>query len=289
MTSAPTLQLPADAVDCHVHVFGPADRFPYAPERKYTPEQDAPREALAALQDRLGLRRVVVVQATCHGTDNRAMLDALAAWGERARGVAVVPTDTPMPALLSLHHAGVRGLRYVMLPRLVDAPAWPDLHALARRIAPLGWHVELYIEPQQIRPWWNELMALSLPLVIDHMGRPDVQQPLDAEPNAAIFDLLSQRPDTWVKVSCPERLSASGPWAQGNEPAPYRDVRPFARELIERFPDRVLWGTDWPHPNMTTHTPDDARLVDWLVDIAPDEAQRERLLVRNPDRLYWGR
>jgi 2-pyrone-4,6-dicarboxylate lactonase len=287
MSPSPRLTLPAGAVDCHVHVFGPQQCFPFAPERKYTPP-DAPREALAAVHAQLGIERVVVVQATCHGTDNRAMLDALATWGERARGVAVVAPGAPLAALQALHEGGVRGLRFVMLPRLVDAPDWPALQALAARVAPLGWHIELYIEPQQVRPWWAELMALPTPIVIDHMGRPDVALGVDHPANAPVLQLLAAREDAWVKVSCPERLSVSGPWARGDEAAPYRDVLPFARQLLARCPHRVLWGSDWPHPNMHSHTPDDARLVDWIADIAPDEGLRRQLLVDNPQRLYWG-
>ena len=256
---------------------GPTHRFPYAPERKYTPAQEAPSAALAQLHAQLGVSRVVVVQATCHGHDNRAMLDALAQRGDLARGVAVVPTDIGVDALQALHAAGVRGLRFVMLPRLVDAPHWPALQALAAKVAPLGWHIELYLEPQQIQPWWAELMALPKPLVIDHMGRPDVQQGVAAAAYAPVLALLAARPDAWIKVSCPERLSVIGPWALGDEATPYRDVLPFAQHLVQAHPSRVLWGTDWPHPNMHTHTPDDARLVDWVAQVAPTDRKSTRL------------
>jgi len=285
--SLPSFVLPAGAVDAHVHVFGPAARFPFAPERTYTPD-DASCAQLLALQARLGFSRTVIVQATCHGTDNSAMLDACRVAGERARGVAVVDPDVPDSTLRALHAGGVRGVRLVLLPRLLDgAVSLPRWQALAARMAPLGWHMQVYFELHQLPSLWDFLMTLPTPVVIDHMGRPDVTRPLDDAHFVLLQRLLRERAGTWIKVSCPERLSVSGPWAIGDEPQPYQDVLPFARCLVASFPDQVLWGTDWPHPNMHTHTPDDARLVDWIPQIACTPALQHKLLVDNPARLYW--
>jgi 2-pyrone-4,6-dicarboxylate lactonase len=284
--SRPRLALPAGAVDAHCHVFGPGDRFPYAPQRKYTP-CDASAEQLFALRDHLGLARNVIVQATCHGHDNRALLAACAASGGRARGVASVAPDIDDAALQALHDGGVRGLRFNFVRRLVDFTPPQVMTALARRIAPLGWHAVAYFEEADLPELWPHLAALPVPLVVDHMGRPDVTRPGTDAALWPIFRFMAENPHAWCKVSCPERLSVSGPAALGGEPAPYRDVVPFARAMVEAFPDRVLWGTDWPHPNLRDHMPDDGLLVDFIAHIAPTPALRQRLLVDNPMRLVW--
>lgn len=288
--SRPRLRLPDGAVDAHCHVFGPGERFPYAPERKYTP-CDAGKAQLFALRDHLGFARNVIVQATCHGADNRALVDACLASGGRARGVATVRRDVADAELERLHAAGVRGVRFNFVKRLVDFTPKDELLAIAQRIAPLGWHVVVYFEAQDLPELWDFFTALPTTVVVDHMGRPDVTQPVDG-PQFGLFQrLLREHENVWTKVSCPERLSVSGPPALpghcGPEQPPYADVIPFARRLVEAFPDRVLWGTDWPHPNLKDHMPDDGLLVDWLASIVPDETHLRRLLVDNPMRLYW--
>lgn len=277
--SRPAFVPPPGAVDAHCHVFGPADRFPYAPERKYTP-CDAPKERLFALRDFLGFSRSVVVQATCHGNDNRALVDALQASGGRARGVASVGRDVTDDELAALHAAGVRGTRFNFVRRLVDFTPREVLREIAQRIAPLGWHVVVYFEAQDLPELWDFFTQLPTIVVVDHMGRPDVAQPVDGPEFARFVRLLDLHPNIWSKVSCPERLSKSGPPG-------YDDVVPFARHLVERFPERVLWGTDWPHPNMRSHMPDDGRLVDFLPRIAVTAQSRQQLLVDNPLWLYW--
>ncbi|WP_016905907.1 amidohydrolase family protein [Streptomyces xiaopingdaonensis] len=281
----PTYRLPSGAVDAHCHVFGPGDEFPYAAARKYTP-CDASKEQLFALRDHLGVSRNVVVQATCHGADNTAMLDAVRSAGGRARGVATVRPDVTDAELRRLDAAGVRGVRFNFLKRLVGAAPQDDLARIAARVAPLGWHVVLYFEAADLPELEGFFAALPTPLVIDHMGRPDVREPVSG-PQFTRFLRFAERNDVWVKVSCPERLSLTGPAALDGERSAYADVVPFARTVVEEFPDRVLWGTDWPHPNLTEHMPDDGLLVDHIPHVAPTEQQRHKLLVDNPVRLYW--
>ncbi|MYE82504.1 MAG: amidohydrolase family protein, partial [Gammaproteobacteria bacterium] len=272
--SKPAFRPPPGAVDAHCHVFGPEARFPFAPERKYTP-CDAGKEQLWALRDHLGFSRNVIVQATCHGADNRALVDALADANGRARGVATVRRDVSVEELAALDEAGVRGVRFNFVKRLVDKLPHADLVAIGEKVAPLGWHVVIYFEAAELPEIRDLVTRLPTPVVVDHMGRPDVTQPVEGETFQAFVRLLAEQENFWTKVSCPERLSVSGR-------PDYADVVPFARHLVERFPDRVLWGTDWPHPNMKSHMPDDGRLVDFLPRIAPTQALRQALLVDNP-------
>ncbi|MGA0007976.1 MAG: amidohydrolase family protein, partial [Burkholderiaceae bacterium] len=261
--SKPTLRLPAGAVDAHCHVFGPGDTFPYAPQRKYTP-CDASKDQLFALRDHLGFERNVVVQATCHGSDNRAMVDALLHANGKARGVATVTRDISDADLQALHDAGVRGVRFNFVKRLVDFTPKEELIEIANRIKPLGWHVVIYFEAVDLPELWDFFTALPTTVVVDHMGRPDVTQPVDG-PEFALFErFMTEHPNVWSKVTCPERLSVSGPKALNDATPTYTDVVPFAQRLIARFPDRVLWGTDWPHPNLKDHMPDDGLLVNFI-------------------------
>ncbi len=284
--SQPQFQLPEGAVDAHCHVFGPAAEFPYAPERKYTP-CDASKAQLFALRDHLGFRRNVIVQATCHGADNRALVDALQASDGMARGVATVKTDVTDEALQALHAAGVRGVRFNFVKRLVDFTPKEDLLAIAERIAPLGWHIVVYFEAVDLPELWDFFTALPTVVVVDHMGRPDVTLPVDGPEFSLFVRLMQEHNNIWSKVSCPERLSVSGPKALDGEQQAYQDVVPFAKRLVETFPDRVLFGTDWPHPNLKDHMPDDGLLVDYIPQIAQTKALQQQLLVTNPLRLYW--
>lgn len=283
--SVPSFRLPDGTVDTHCHVSGPQAEFPFAPQRKYTP-CDGGKKQLFALRDHLGVSRNVVVQATCHGADNRAMVDAVRAAGDRARGIATVRPDIGEAELLSLHEAGVRGVRFNFVRRLVDAAPEDDLRTIARKIAPLGWHVVLYFESVDLPELEGFFGQLPTPLVVDHMGRPEVTQPVGG-PEFSRFLRFVDANDVWVKVSCPERLSVIGPPALDGQRHAYTDVVPFGRRVVEEFGDRVLWGTDWPHPNLSDHMPDDGLLVDHIPHIAPGEEQRRRLLVDNPMRLYW--
>ena len=275
----PRFVLPPGAVDAHCHVFGPGDQFPYAPERKYTP-CDAGKDKLWALRDFLGFERNVIVQATCHGADNRAMVDALLASGGRARGIATVKRSVTDRELVELNAAGVRGVRFNFVKRLVDALPHDTLTEIARRIQPLGWHIVIYFEAVELPELYDFIAGLPGTVVADHMGRPDVRKPVDGPEFGLFVKLMREHPGMWSKVTCPERLSLTGPPGYG-------DAAPFARLLVDTFPDRVLTGTDWPHPNMTKAAPDDGLLVDYIARVAPTPLLQKKLLVDNPMRLYW--
>ncbi|MCA8867782.1 MAG: amidohydrolase family protein [Rhodobacteraceae bacterium] len=276
----PDFALPKGAVDAHCHVFGPAAQFPFAPERKYTP-CDAGKEALFALRDHLGFSRNVIVQATCHGKDNRALVDALQHSNDRARGIATVGAEISESEIRALDKAGVRGVRFNFVRRLVDDTPKQVFLDIARKIKDFGWHIVVYFEAADLAELLPFLKQLPTIIVVDHMGRPDVAKGTHHDDWRRFVDLMADNENIWSKVTCPERLSIAGP--------PYDDVIPFAAEIVETFPDRVLWGTDWPHPNLKSHMPDDGALVDFIPKIAPGTDQQQKLLVDNPMRLYWAR
>jgi 2-pyrone-4,6-dicarboxylate lactonase len=276
--SQPRYIPPPGAVDAHCHVFGPMADFPFSPKAKYLP-QDAGPEMLFALRDRLGFARNVIVQASCHGTDNAATLNGIAKSAGKARGVAVVDRDMTDAELDALHKGGIRGVRFNFLKRLVDNAPKDTFLEISRRIGRLGWHVVVYFEADildELRPF---LDAIPVPVIIDHMGRPDVTQGAEGRDMTAFRALLDSRPDIWVKTTCPDRLSPQG--------EPYDDFVRAVRPLVEEYQDRVLWGSDWPHPNMESRIPDDGRLVDVIPRIAPTPELQRKLLVTNPMRLYW--
>ena len=276
--SQPRFAPPPGAVDAHCHVFGPMARFPFSPQAKYLP-QDAGPDALFALRRKLGFSRNVIVQASCHGTDNRATLDAIARSDGSCRGVAVVDPGISDAELDALHEGGMRGVRFNFLKRLVDNAPKDKFIEVAHRIRRLGWHVVVYFEADILEEMLPFLAAIPTVIVIDHMGRPDVRQGPDGADMAAFRRLLDSRDDIWTKVTCPDRLDVSGP--------PYADFVRSVRPLVEAYPDRVLWGTDWPHPNMESVLPDDGALVDVIPEIAVGATLQRKLLVDNPMRLYW--
>ena len=276
--SKPAFRPPAGAVDAHCHVFGPASKFPFSEKAKYRP-QDATPKMLFALRDHLGFARNVIVQASCHGTDNGATLNAIARSNGKARGVAVVDPAISDDELRRLDEGGIRAVRFNFLKRLVDDAPKDKFLEIARRIEPLGWHVVVYFEADilaELRPF---LDAIPTQIVIDHMGRPDLTQGPNGQDMRAFRVLLDSRDDIWTKVSCPDRLDAGGP--------PYDDFVRSVRPLVEDYPDRVLWGTDWPHPNMEKNIPDDGVLVDVIPRIAVTDDLQSKLLITNPMRLYW--
>ena len=277
--SRPEFAVPEGAVDAHCHVFGPGSVFPFAPERKYTP-CDASKEQLWDLRELLGFERNVIVQATCHGTDNRALVDALVHSKGSARGVASVRRNVTDEELKALHDAGVRGIRFNFVKRLVNVLPTDTLQEITERIEPLGMHLVVYLESEDLPELMGMLASLPGTVVFDHMGRPDVRKGAASGEFDRFINLMGENENMWAKVSCPERLSASGPPG-------YDDVIPFARRVLETFPDRVLWGTDWPHPNMKSHMPDDGKLVDYIPRIAVTGELQRKLLVQNPMNLYW--
>jgi 2-pyrone-4,6-dicarboxylate lactonase len=272
----PSFPLPAGACDAHCHVFGPAAQFPYAPDRSYTPP-DAPCETLAALHDHLGLSRGVIVQASCHGTDNTAMIDAIQRGNGRYRGVAIVDATVTDAELAELNAQGVRGVRFNFVAHLGGAPDLDVFEAVLRRIEALGWHVVLHLDAQDIVKYADLISQIRVPFVIDHMGRVRAEAGLDQEPFRQLLELM-RNPLAWVKVCGSERVSAGR--------RPFDDAIPFARALIDVAPDRVLWGTDWPHPNISKDMPNDGELVNLLFRICDDPVRLRKLLVENPERLY---
>ena len=277
--SPPTFVVPPGAVDAHCHVFGPGEVFPFAPERKYTP-CDASREQLFALRDFLGFDKNVVVQATCHGADNSALLDVLEHSEDRARGVVTVRPDISADELTRMHELGVRGVRFNYVKRLVEPKPDDYYREIVDKIKPLGWHVVLYFEPSDLAEKESFFSSLPVPIVVDHMGRPDVTKPLNNPEFDRFLTFVRNNPNVWTKVSCPDRLTVSG------SPL-YSDVIPFAKTVVDEFSDRVLWGTDWPHPNMKKEMPDDGILVDFVPSIATTPTLQQKLLVSNPTTLYW--
>jgi len=269
----PRFRLPPGACDAHCHVFGPAARFPYAPDRSYTPA-DAPKEALAALHAHLGIGRAVIVQASCHGTDNAAMLDAIAAAPDRTRGVAIVDATFDDRQLGALHAGGVRGVRFNFVRHLGGAPDMGVFNRVVERIAPLGWHVVLHLDAADIVALSPMMRALPVAFVIDHMGRVDASLGAQQPAVDALIE-LSRLETCWIKLSGAERISAP----------PFTAAMPIARRLLEAIPDRVLWGTDFPHPNLKIAV-DEVDLVDLVPAFTETGEAQRRLLVDNPARLY---
>ena len=272
----PRFVMPPLACDAHCHVFGPAGRFPYAPDRSYTPP-DAPKETLATLHRLLGVERAVIVQASCHGSDNRATLDAIAHSGGRYRGIAIIDETITDKDYAALHAGGMRGVRFNFVKHLGGRPDMRLFQRTLERMAPMGWHLVLHLDAADIVELAPLLRGLTLPFIIDHMGRVKADAGLDQPPFRALLE-LTKLDTCWVKVCGAERVSSTGP--------PFTDAVPFARALVDAAPDRVLWGTDWPHPNIVRHMPNDGDLVDLVPLIAPDGVTQHRLLVANPARLY---
>lgn len=274
--SAPKLRLPAGATDTHVHVFGPASRFPFPADRTYTPA-DAPKEKLFAMHALMGIEHCVIVQSGAHGFDNSAAADAIAAKGGAYKGIALAPVTASDAALDALAAQGFCGVRFNFMQHLGAGTPIEEVIAFTPRLVRLGWHLQVHMDPSLIEPMTPALRRSAVPVVIDHMGRIDaslgVDQPAFGHLRALLRDLRFL-----VKVSCVERAS--------RQRAPYADAIPFARALVEEFGDRTLWGTDWPHPNLANGVPDDGLLVDLLAEIAPDERARHALLVDNPRRFY---
>jgi len=275
-TRRPVYRAPPGSCDTHCHVFGPGNVFPYAATRKYTPP-DAPKENLCELHDTLGLERAVIVQASCHGTDNAAMLDAIAASDGRYRGVCNADDSFTEKQFAELHAGGIRGVRFNFVKHLGGAPDLDKMRAIISKVKQLPWHVELHFDAKDLLEYESVLDEIPLPVVIDHMGRVLVVDGVDQAPFQSLLSRLRDSEDLWVKVSGAERISAAGP--------PFSDAVPFASACIKAAPDRVIWGTDWPHPNVKT-MPNDGDLVDLIPQMAPTIELQRQLLVDNPARLF---
>jgi len=275
-TKAPAYKPPPGACDAHCHIFGPGDVYPYAPERSYTPP-DAPLARFKQLQRTLGLERAVLVNASCHGNDNTVILDAIAQSSGKYRGVANVDAEIADAELERLHAGGVRGIRFNFVQHLGGTPDLDEFDSLVQRVRPLEWHVVLHFDAADLVEFREMLRALPVPFVIDHMGRVPTNDGLEQEPFRILLQTLRME-NCWVKICGAERISSMGP--------PFMDAVPFAHALLAVAPDRVLWGTDWPHPNIKKHMPNDGDLVDLIPLYMPDAALQKKVLVENPHRLY---
>lgn len=275
-TRKPNYRPPPGACDAHCHIFGPGDRYPYAPDRSYTPP-DAPLERFIELQKTLGLSRAVLVNASCHGVDNTVILDAIEQSGGRYRGVANVDESFTDRDFENLHAGGIRGIRFNFVRHLGGTPDMDEFQRLVVRAAHFDWHVVLHFDAVDLLEFDDMLRTLPVPFIIDHMGRVPTKDGLDQEPFKRLLN-AARMDNCWVKICGAERISSLGP--------PFTDAVPFAHALLELAPDRVLWGTDWPHPNIKKHMPNDGDLVDLIPLFMPDASLQLRVLVDNPQRLY---
>lgn len=275
-TKKPRYQPPPGATDAHCHIFGPGDVYPYAPDRSYTPP-DAPLSRFKELQAILGLERAVLVNASCHGSDNTVILDAIAQSGGRYRGVANVADSITDAELERLADGGIRGIRFNFVQHLGGTPDMDVFHRLVARAKPLGWHVVLHFDAADLLDFGDMLRRLPVPFVIDHMGRVPTKDGLGQRPFQILLE-TARMDNCWVKICGAERISSAGP--------PFTDAVPFGQALLEVAPERVLWGTDWPHPNIKKHMPNDGDLVDLIPLFMPDASLQQRVLVDNPHRLY---
>jgi 2-pyrone-4,6-dicarboxylate lactonase len=275
----PTRKLPPGACDAHCHVFGPAAKFPYAADRSYTPP-DAPVEMLRRLHAHLGIARAVIVHASCHGTEMDVTLDAIASSNGTYRGVACVEATVTDRELERLQAGGIRGIRFNFVKHLGGVPDLAVFHRLLARIKPLGWHVVLHFDAEDLLTQQELLAGIEVPFIIDHMGRVKAAEGLQQRPFQMLLDLYRNNPLAWIKICGAERVSVGK--------RPFRDAVPFAQALIAVDSRRILWGTDWPHPNISKDMPNDGELVDLFGEICPDETLQRRILVENPTRMYWG-
>jgi predicted TIM-barrel fold metal-dependent hydrolase len=275
-TRAPAFKAPAGAIDIHTNIFGPAAQYPFSPTRPYTPP-DAPLSMFRALHEKIGVERAVIVNATLHGFDNRVVTDAIAQSDGKYKGIANINGAMSDADLSALDKAGIRGCRFAFLKRLGGVGDMNAFKRLVDRAAAIGWHVDIYLEQGTIREFIPILTALPTTYVIDHMGTISAANGLDDPEFKALLDLQKNDEKCWVKITGLERASASGP--------PFHDSVPFARRLIDNAPDRVIWGTDWPYPNVKI-MPNDGDLVDLVPLYAPEPATQKKLLVDNPVRLF---
>jgi predicted TIM-barrel fold metal-dependent hydrolase len=276
-TRSPRFRPPAGACDAHCHIFGPGDKYPYAPDRTYTPP-DAPLSRFKELQAILGLDCAVLVNASCHGTHNTVIVDAIAQSGGKYRGVANADDSFTERDFELLHRRGFRGVRFNFVKHLGGMPDMADFHRIIARIRPFGWHVDLHFDASDLVEHADLLRELPVPFIIDHMGRVPTKAGLEQPPFRQLLEVARSNERCWVKISGAERISSMGP--------PFTDAAPFAQALIKAAPDRILWGTDWPHPNIAKHMPNDGDLVDLVPLYAPDAATQKLILVDNPHRLY---
>jgi predicted TIM-barrel fold metal-dependent hydrolase len=274
--SKPRRTAPSGSIDCHFHIFGPPDRYPLHPARGYTPSKEANLDHYLAMAGTLGLERMVIVNPTPYGTDHQCTIDALEILGRRrAKAVAVVNETFTAPMLRDLDRKGFCAARI----NSVNSNSTPieKLRSVVKMVESLGWHLEVYVEGQQLPDLADTLLTVPVPVVIDHMGRIPSDRGIDCPEFRTLLRLLESG-KCWIKL-CGYRSSTQGP--------PYSDMLLPARKIIETAPEQCVWGTDWPHPRCYGRLlPDDGKLLDLLSDWAPDPRQLHRILVENPARLY---
>lgn len=274
-TRQPVTVFPPGACDCHAHVFGPQTRYPFAPNAAYI-APDSTVEDYARLLKTLGCQRGVIVQPSVYGTDNSATVDALRSGLMEFRGVAVVKADVTDRELQTLHDAGVRGIR-VNISSATPGMTLEQAQALAPRLKAMGWHIQFFLDLKTLTDAEAKLGAFDLPIVIDHFGRVNATEGVDGAACRTLLRLVS-RPNVWAKLI--------GPYFLSTRPPLFPDVTPIVQAVVAAAPDRVVWGTDWPHPSAHGGMPNDGDLADMLATWVPDAAQRKRVLVDNPERLY---
>jgi 2-pyrone-4,6-dicarboxylate lactonase len=275
-TRKPKFTPPPLACDAHCHVFGPASKYPYVPDAPYWPP-DSPFEKLQKLHQILGIERAVIVHASCHGADMRVTLDAIARSGGKYRGTAIIDASYTEKQFQEMHEGGIRGVRFNFVQHLGGRPDMAFFDRTVARLKDMGWHLILHLDANDLVELRKKFEAIRVPMVIDHMGRVKAADGLDQEPFRILLSFMRNE-NFWVKVCGAERVSSKGP--------PFDDALPFARALIEAAPERILWGTDWPHPNVGKHMPNDGDLVDLFARMAPGPELQRKILVENPARLY---
>ena len=275
-TRKPQFTPPPLACDAHCHIFGPGAKFPYAPHAPYVPP-DSPFEALQSLHRKLGLERAVIVHASCHGSDMRVTLDAIARSKGAYRGTAIIDESSTEKDFQKMHDGGIRGVRFNFVKHLGGRPEMGFFDKTVERVRAMGWHLILHLDAADLVEFQDLFKRIPVPMVIDHMGRVKAAGGLEQEPFKVLLASLKNE-NMWVKVCGAERVSSMGP--------PFTDAVPFAQALIAAAPERILWGTDWPHPNVGAHMPNDGDLVDLFARMVPDAGNRKRILVDNPARLY---
>jgi 2-pyrone-4,6-dicarboxylate lactonase len=275
-TRKPRFTPPPLACDAHCHIFGPGSKFPYAKDAAYEPP-DSPFEALQKLHSILGIQRAVIVHASCHGSDMRATLDGIARSKGAYRGTAIIDEQYTEKDFQRMHDGGIRAVRFNFVKHLGGRPDMAFFNKTVERVKAMGWHLILHLDATDLVEFQDLFRRIPVPMVIDHMGRVKAAEGLEQEPFRILLSSLRNE-NTWVKVCGAERVSSMGP--------PFTDAVPFAQALIAAAPERILWGTDWPHPNVGAHMPNDGDLVDLFARMAPDPAIQRRILVENPARLY---
>ena len=274
-TRQPRFTAPPNACDAHCHVFGPHKIFPYSAHASYWPP-DADKYALKKVHDKLGITRAVLVQASCHGTDNRGMLDAIKTGGGNYRGVCMVDDSFSENALQDLHDAGIRGVRFNFVAHLNSAPDIVLIKNVVGKVKHLGWHLVIHVNAEDLLAYKDFFAGLDTAIVVDHMGRVPTGGGVEQEAYRVLLDFM-RRDNWWVKICGAERIALA---------PPFYDAIPFAQGLVEVAPHRVLWGTDYPHPNIKQHMPNDADLFDLVPLMVRDQALQKQILVDNPNRLY---